>query len=66
MATTVETTNAKAVIGSVIGFVGAVATGVEQIIPDPTLKIVVSIITIVVAAAGTYFGIYNTTNKPKD
>lgn len=60
------TKSTKAVVGAAIATVLAVAVGVEGIIPDPTVKIVCQIVTLLLTAAGTAFGVYQTTNAPKE
>lgn len=62
---TATTKPTKAIVGSVIATVLAVAVGVEALIPDPTIKLVCQLVTIVLTAAGTAFGVYSTTNAPK-
>jgi hypothetical protein len=60
------TKSTKAVVGAAIATILAVAVGVEGIIPDPTVKIVCQIVTLLLTAAGTAFGVYQTTNAPKE
>lgn len=54
---------AKAFVGAIIATVLAIAVGVEGLIPDPTVKLVCQLVTLVLTAAGTGFGVYATTNK---
>jgi hypothetical protein len=54
----------KAIVGGIIATVLAIATGLEGLIPDPTVKLVCQIVTVVLTAAATSFGIYQTTNAP--
>lgn len=55
----------KAVVGAVIATVLAIAVGVEGLIPDDTVQLVCQLVTLALTAAGTAFGVYQTTNQPK-
>ena len=54
----------KAIVGTVIGFVALVATGLVDLFPDPTVQLVLKVILVVTGAASVYVGVYQTTNKP--
>lgn len=54
----------KAIVGAVIAAVSLVATGLLDLVPDPTVALVCKIIVLVAGSLGTAFGIYQTTNKP--
>jgi hypothetical protein len=61
----VPTKPTKAIVAAVVSAVTIVATGVEALIPDPTVKLVCQLVTLVVGAIGTVVGVYQTTNAPK-
>lgn len=56
---------AKAIVGAIIATVLAIAVGVEGLIPDETVKLVCQLVTLVLTAVGTGFGVYATTNTTK-
>lgn len=55
----------KAIVGAALAAVVAIATGLTELIPDPTLGLVCKVIVLVVGSAGTAFGVYQTVNAPR-
>jgi len=58
-------TATKAQIAAVAISVIGIATGLTEIIPDPTLGLVCKIIILVVGTVAGSFGVYQFPNKPK-
>ena len=60
-----ELKGTKAWVGAVLAFITAVATGLTELFPDPTVSLVLKVIILVSGTAGTAFGVYQTRNEPK-
>lgn len=55
----------KAYVGAALAFITAVATGLTELFPDPTVSLWLKVIILVAGTAGTAFGVYQTTNAVK-
>jgi len=66
MAEHVATKPTKAIVAAVVAGVTAVATGLETLIPDPTVQLVCQIVTLVAGAVTSSVAVYQTTNAPVD
>jgi hypothetical protein len=64
--TPTKTKASKAVAGAIVTAVGGLAVGIEQAIPDPTVKLVCTIVTLAATAVGNVLAVYYTVNDPVD
>lgn len=60
------TKGTKALVGAIVAFVTLTATGLVDLFPDPTVNLVLKVILLLAGTAGTAFGVYQTTNAPKE